>query len=160
MKYFPRNIGPIWCRLAVIRAEIWRGVREKDLHHPVLSLQCCRSEYHLGGKHQSCLKDETFYLDHFNVHYWISSLQELLSLANLIDPTAEMMRAKWSKPSWSNSDERMSQVSVAVVGNSRCGKTQLINRFMSGTFTEVNISNISWWYSELCSLTDTRCFIW
>ena len=35
--------------------------------------------------------------------------------------------------------ESMRQVSVAVVGNSRSGKTQLINRFTSGCFTEVII---------------------
>ena len=33
----------------------------------------------------------------------------------------------------------MSGVSVVVVGDSQCGKTQLINRFANGAFDQVNI---------------------
>ena len=32
----------------------------------------------------------------------------------------------------------MSGVSVVVVGDSQCGKTQLINRFANGAFDQVN----------------------
>ena len=32
---------------------------------------------------------------------------------------------------------RMRNISVAIVGDSKCGKTQLINRFMRGSFSEV-----------------------
>ena len=32
----------------------------------------------------------------------------------------------------------MSGLSVVVVGDSKCGKTQLINRFANGAFDQVN----------------------
>ena len=33
----------------------------------------------------------------------------------------------------------MSGLSVVVVGDSKCGKTQLINRFANGAFDQVNM---------------------
>ena len=32
----------------------------------------------------------------------------------------------------------MSDISIAVVGDSKCGKTKLINRFAKGSFSEVS----------------------
>ena len=37
--------------------------------------------------------------------------------------------------------EAMAEVSVVVVGDSQCGKTQLINRFAHSTFSQVALSN-------------------
>ena len=36
--------------------------------------------------------------------------------------------------------EAMAEVSVVVVGDSQCGKTQLINRFAHSTFSQVTLS--------------------
>ena len=36
----------------------------------------------------------------------------------------------------------MSGLSVVVVGDSQCGKTQLINRFANGAFDQVNMSMV------------------
>ena len=34
--------------------------------------------------------------------------------------------------------DNMSEISIVVVGDSQCGKTQLINRFANGCFSEVS----------------------
>ena len=41
-----------------------------------------------------------------------------------------------------NSDNMTSQISVVAVGDSQCGKTQLINRFANGSFSEVRLAII------------------
>jgi hypothetical protein len=38
-----------------------------------------------------------------------------------------------------NNCNKMAAVSVVVVGDSKCGKTQLMNRFSTGSFIEVRI---------------------
>ena len=35
--------------------------------------------------------------------------------------------------------DKMAAVSIVIVGDSKCGKTQLINRFANGCFSEVRI---------------------
>ena len=40
-----------------------------------------------------------------------------------------------------NSSEKMSGLSVVVVGDSKCGKTQLINRFANAAFDQVGFAS-------------------
>ena len=53
----------------------------------------------------------------------------------------------------------MSGVSVVVVGDSQCGKTQLINRFANGAFDQVNIHFCLYMFPQ-CMMYASVAVLW